>query len=59
MSQIKVSKTITVNPKHVVCVLLNEQDLKTVVVMIGGIKVPSEHSFDETIKLLNGTKSDG
>jgi len=51
--QVKISKTISVNPKHVILVILNTKTLKPVLVTIGG-KVESDYTFEETDKLLNG-----
>ncbi len=51
--QIQIAKSISVNPEHVISVLLNEKTFKTVIVTIGG-KVESDHNLVDTIKLLNG-----
>lgn len=51
---VKLCKNQAVNPKHVIAVLIDKNDLKTYALIIGGIKVPSDHTFDETVKILNG-----
>jgi len=50
--QVQISKEISVNPRHVVFVILNPKLLKTIVVTLGG-KVESEHTFKKTNQLLN------
>jgi len=51
--QVNISKQISVNPKHVILVLLNTKTLKPVVVTMAG-KVESDYTLEETNKLLNG-----
>ena len=51
--QVKIGKQISVNPRHVVFVILNTKTLKPVVVTMAG-KVESDYSRDDTDKLLNG-----
>lgn len=50
---IKISKTVAVNPKHVLAVMLDSEKLVTKVVFPGMTNVVSEFSFEETVNLLN------
>lgn len=54
MRIVKISKQEAINPRHVIAVILDKKNLRTIVVMIGGVSVPSEHDFDKTVELLNG-----
>jgi len=52
--QIKISKKIAVNPRHVMIVGLDPKTLKTGVLLVGNLQYTSDFDFDNTIKLLNG-----
>jgi len=50
---IKISETVAVNPKSVVAVMFDTNTLKTKVVFPNMTNVLSDHTFEETVKLLN------
>ena len=52
--QIKLSSQATVNPKHVIGTLLDPTSLKTIVILVGMVKIPSDYDLETTMRLLNG-----
>ena len=51
-NMIKISDDAAVNPKHIIAILFNKTNLKTMVVFPGGVSVESGKTFEETISLL-------
>jgi len=50
---IKIASDAAVNPRHVIAVMRNKQNLtETLVVLIGMQSVKSDHDFETTIKML-------
>lgn len=49
---VKISETSAVNPKHVLAILFNKENLKTIVVMLGNTTIPSDHTFADTVNML-------
>lgn len=52
MKLIKINANSAVNPKHVIGLTLNNKTLVTVVILLGGLTVPSDYTLEETMKLL-------
>ncbi len=50
---IKISDTTAVNPKHVLAVIFDTATLKTKVVFPGMASVLSDHTFEDTVAMLN------
>lgn len=50
---IKISTNAAVNPKHVVAVMFDKTSLKTKVVLLGMQTLDSDHSFYDTVVILN------
>ena len=51
--QVRISKTISVNPQHVIFNIIDAKTLKTIRVTLGG-KIKSDYTLDDTDNLLNG-----
>lgn len=51
LSQIRAN--VWINPSQVVAVIFNPEKLQTDIVLVNGMVIQSEKTFDETIKVIN------